>query len=111
MENASGSPDADQRLSEVIAAYLEAVDAGWAPARAQLLARYPELSTELVAFFASHDAIARLADPSRPTPSPGALPAEETGRRIDTSTPEPPTAVLSPAACRVLSLPRCLGDY
>ncbi|HYT95218.1 MAG TPA: serine/threonine-protein kinase, partial [Gemmataceae bacterium] len=112
MDNGTNSsPNGDQRLSEVIAAYLEAVDAGWAPARDQVVARYPELSTELLAFFASHDEIARLADPSHPAPLPFALPAEETGRKLDTSSLEPPTALLSPAAARLLALPRRLGDY
>jgi WD40 repeat protein len=47
----------DDLLGEVLAAYLEAVDAGWAPQRETFLARYPALRSELEAFFAAQDQV------------------------------------------------------
>ena len=48
-------------LGDVLAAYLEAVDAGWAPPREVFLERYPALRSELGAFFAAQDEIQTLA--------------------------------------------------
>jgi hypothetical protein len=59
------APAEDERFEAVLAAYLEAMDAGWAPTREQFLACYPELAPELAAFFANAD---RAAKPSRPAP-------------------------------------------
>jgi serine/threonine protein kinase len=64
-DNLPGSADRDQRLEEVLLAYLEAAQAGWAPERRQLLAAYPDLRSELEEFFASHDAVERRAAPLR----------------------------------------------
>jgi WD40 repeat protein len=58
-------------LDAVIAAYLEAVEAGQAPDRAVLLARHPGLADELRAFFVNHDRLARLGAPLRGTAPPG----------------------------------------
>jgi serine/threonine-protein kinase len=71
---------ADQRLSEVLGAYLEAMDAGWAPPQPELLARYPDLAHELADFFASQDQVVRLTSPCWPASlpsSPGNGPAQE----------------------------------
>jgi serine/threonine protein kinase len=70
-------PDSDvpqQRVSEVLGAYLEAVDAGWAPPQHELLARYPDLVPELAAFFAGQEQLVRLANPSW-LPPPSSAPA------------------------------------
>jgi eukaryotic-like serine/threonine-protein kinase len=56
----------DQRLDEVATAYLEAVDAGQAPAPDEWLARYPDLAPELNAFFAAQAHLERMTAPHRP---------------------------------------------
>ena len=77
----------DALLAEVLEEYLEGVEAGTAPPRAELLARHPELTAQLEACLASLDFIRRAAPlPSSPpsgTPLPVAkLPAEVMGDRV-----------------------------
>jgi tetratricopeptide (TPR) repeat protein len=89
----SAAPPEDGTLSAVLAAYLQAVDAGQAPDREDLLARHPHLAAELHAFFATHDSLDRLAGPLR-----GALAAPPTN-----TAPPSPAAAGPPAAA--------FGDY
>ena len=61
----TGSPGQD-RLNQIIAAYLEAVEAGESPDRQELLARHPDLTEELEAFFVDHDKMKALAEEEPP---------------------------------------------
>jgi WD40 repeat protein/tetratricopeptide (TPR) repeat protein/tRNA A-37 threonylcarbamoyl transferase component Bud32 len=67
----------EQRFQEVLAAYLQAVEAGQVPDRQDWLARHPDLADELASFFANQEQFARLAEPLQsgepPTLPPGPL--------------------------------------
>ncbi len=52
-------------IDAVIAAYLEAVDAGRSPDRQELLNRYPRHAEQLRSFFADHDRMNQAAAPLR----------------------------------------------
>src|SRR5262249_11554483 len=57
--------DREERLNEVLLAHVEALQAGRAPDRQQLLAEHPDLRDDLEAFFAGHDEVERLTAPLR----------------------------------------------
>jgi WD40 repeat protein/tRNA A-37 threonylcarbamoyl transferase component Bud32 len=57
----SDDPERDERLHEIIAAYLEAIEAGIPIDREALLAREPALAAELSTFFANEDHLAKVA--------------------------------------------------
>ena len=63
-------PDREQRLNALLAAYLEAAQAGRPPDREQWLEQHPEFAAELRAFLADQDRFARLAEPIRAAARP-----------------------------------------
>jgi eukaryotic-like serine/threonine-protein kinase len=98
----NASTEREQRLHEVLAAYLEAVEAGQQPKQEEWLARYPELAAELTEFFANQQRLANLAAPLR-----AAAPVEEP--------PDPEAPTLAPGGTAngsaVGTKVRYFGDY
>src|SRR5690242_17224577 len=70
----------ENQLDEILAAYLEATGAGWAPNRGHLLRCYPHLAGDLSRFFAGQDAVDHATAVLRvATPQPeSALPERAT---------------------------------
>jgi WD40 repeat protein len=90
-------------FDDVIAACLQAVDAGQTPDREQLIARHPEMAEQLRAFFADQDRMDQLVQPLRPTDDPDAtLPPRAEAPTL------PPGG---PTAGAPLGTVRYFGDY
>jgi hypothetical protein len=62
-DNPTASVEREQRLQDVLADFLRAVEAGRVPDRQAILAQHPDLADELASFFANRDQFARLAAP------------------------------------------------
>jgi hypothetical protein len=64
MSTNSGEGSAhDQHVNEVLAAWLEAAEAGQEPDRQEFLAQHPDIAGELAAFFADRDRFRQAAEP------------------------------------------------
>jgi serine/threonine protein kinase len=70
----SPSTDRDERLQDIIAGYLERLEAGQAEARDELLARHPDLAAELGEFFTNGDRVDGLVEPLRQAVADGSAP-------------------------------------
>ncbi len=66
MDPTNESLEPQQRLESILADFLQAVEAGHAPDRDELLLRYPDLADELASFFANRADFAKLAGLSAP---------------------------------------------
>jgi hypothetical protein len=66
----------EQRLDELVVAYVKALEAGRQPDRQALLAGHPDLAAELAQYFADQDALGSLAG-ARACPQQGTPPAQE----------------------------------
>src|SRR5437879_510638 len=63
----------EQRVNQAIAGYLEAIEAGRAPAADQFLVQHPDLVVELKAFLADFEQFQQLARPVAPPPRKSAV--------------------------------------
>jgi serine/threonine-protein kinase len=68
-EEMSDSAVRDQRLNDILHSYLQAVDAGHAPDRQELLHRHPEFASELEAYFHDQDQMDQVAKAMQPEPA------------------------------------------
>src|SRR5437870_4822392 len=64
----NGVSGPEQRLDELVTAYLKDVEGGQQPDRQALLAENPDLASELAQFFDDQDALGSLAAPGRVPP-------------------------------------------
>jgi WD40 repeat protein len=113
------SASREQKLHEILHAYLQAVDAGQAPDRQELMRQHPELASELAAFFADQEKLGQLAQSMRletSVPPVGARPPDSVvARSPDRATSEAEAATLAPgeqaAGSEPLGIVRYFGDY
>jgi eukaryotic-like serine/threonine-protein kinase len=86
------APVAENRLDELIAAYLQALQEGELPDRAALVGQHPELAEQLQEFFDDHDWMQRLA--GEPVVRHEPLAEDESHQSLKT------TLIVAPAARR-----------
>jgi eukaryotic-like serine/threonine-protein kinase len=93
------SDDRERRLGEVIAAYLEALEAGTPCDREALARQNPDLAAELTAFFTNQDHVARITAPLRAHLTPETSPWSPLARHNLAPNPHgtPPVSVPFPS--------------
>src|SRR5690348_4235083 len=92
IERAGGEAANANGIDQVLGEYLEALDAGRAPARDELLMRHPELAGELAAFFVQQEQFERIVAPLREA----ALPEEPTEADPEAAVPPWPAGGARP---------------
>jgi eukaryotic-like serine/threonine-protein kinase len=90
-QDPDSASEREKRLNDVLAAYLEAVEAGQQPKQEEWIARYPDLAAELTEFFANQERLANLAAPLR-----AAAPAQAPFTGEDATLPPEPNAANGP---------------
>ena len=98
----SASSSAKGALDDVIAAYLEALEAGNRVDRVALTAEHPDLAVELAVFFANQDHVARLTAPLRDS-SPEARSSDRDFRSSAPPQPSPSLAWPSQTKTRTIT--------
>jgi WD40 repeat protein/HEAT repeat protein len=101
------STPADPRLSQVIAEYLEQVDAGHAPDPEEFVSRYPDISEQLREFFADQEKLNRLAAPLRPDDPDETQPPPDPNSATVTHGPSGETGAAPVSVGKI----RYFGDY
>src|SRR5262245_41074573 len=94
--------DREQRLDEVVTAYLLAVESGARPDPAAWLARYPDLADGLAEFFADEGRLARAAAPLRLLAAPPGR--ADAGLTL-------PESLTPPAGADTAPVSRSFGDF
>jgi tRNA A-37 threonylcarbamoyl transferase component Bud32 len=81
----------EQELDALLGSYLEAMDAGKAPSREELLASHPELAADLSLFFSDNDKVrswtAPVLDTLRPADAEATIEAGAGDRHLETVVP------------------------
>ncbi len=103
----------EQRVNEVIAAYLEAVDAGEAPDPKEFIAAHNDTKAELESFFANRDEFERMAEPLQPAgdAAPKAQHDDVTLPPTDEPTEAPTLGPTETAGAVIGTMVRYFGDY